>query len=88
MDLKQIKYSQSVIKRINSYPRLLNKSEIESNIYFGTKIKDRERRFYVVYKLNKSKSRKRRIKKSVKIIVYFMNYDEIYYVNQIHIEKI
>jgi hypothetical protein len=45
---------------------------------------DRGRRFYVTYL--REKSRERRIKNSVKIFVFFMDYEDRYFVNQIHIE--
>ena len=81
--LKPIRYSPKVEKRINERPTLLDKEEIESNIYFGIKNND-GRRVYVTY--IREKSIERRIKNSVKICVYFMDYEDKYYVNQIHIE--
>ncbi len=81
--LKPVRYSSKVEKRIKERPNLLDKEEIESNIHFGIKIND-GRRFCITY--IREKSIKRRIKNSVKIFVYFMDYEDNYYFNQIHIE--
>ena len=84
MCLKPVRYSPKVENRINRNLKLLDKTEIENNIYFGIRIMDRGRRFYVTYL--REKSRERRIKNSVKIFVFFMDYEDRYFVNQIHIE--
>lgn len=84
MNLKPVRYSPTVENRINKIPKLLDKTDIESNIYWGTKIMDKGERFYIIY--TREKSKERRIKNSVKIYVYFMDYEDKYYVNQIHIE--
>jgi hypothetical protein len=49
MYFKPVRYSPKVENRINRNPKLLDKTEIENNIYFGIRIMERGRRFYVIY---------------------------------------